>query len=223
MSEAHLMEYNSQKDQLVIPEYGRNVQNMIGYAKTIEDDEKRQRIVEGVIKLMMQMNPQNKNLADYKERLWKHLFRIANYDLDVIVPDGIVISKEEAAKRPEPLEYPAYETRYRHYGHQVQILIKKAVEMEDPEKKAEFIRVIAAYMKLAYRTWNPDANINDNIIKSDLKEISDKQLEMDPDEPINYLASSYTKPKKTSHSSNYKGKGKKRTNNNNNNYKKRRR
>jgi len=89
--------------------------------------------------------------------------------------------------------------------------------MEDPEKKAEFVRVIAAYMKLAYRTWNADANINDNIIKSDLKEISDKQLEMDPDEPINYLASSYTKPKK-SHSNNYKGKGKKK-----NNYKKKRR
>lgn len=220
MSDPHLMEYNSQKDQLVIPEYGRNVQNMIRYAKTIEDDEKRQRVIEGVIKLMMQMNPQNKNLVEYKERLWKHLFHIADYELNVTPPEGIVISKEEAAKRPEPLEYPAYETRYRHYGHQVQILIKKAVEMEDPEKKAEFVRVIAAYMKLAYRTWNPDANINDNIIKADLIKISDKQLEMDAEEPINYLASSYTKPKK-SHSNNYKGKGGKKRSNNN--YKKKRR
>jgi len=218
MSEAHLMEYNSQKEQLVISEYGRNVQNMIQYAKTIEDDEKRQRIIEGVIKLMMQMNPQNKNLAEYKERLWKHLFHIADYDIKVNPPEGIVISKEETAKRPEPLDYPAYETRYRHYGHQVQILIKKAVEMEDPEKKQEFVRVIAAYMKLAYRTWNADANINDNIIKADLKEISDKQLEMDPNEPINYLASSYTKPKKShaNYKSNHKGKKK-------NNYKKKRR
>lgn len=217
MNEPHLMQYNSQKGQLTISEYGRNVQNMIAYAKTVEDDEKRQRIVEGIIKLMMQMNPQNKNMADYKQRLWKHLFHIADYDLKVELPEGIAITHKEEDKSPEPLGYPAYETRYRHYGHQVQILIKKAVEMEDPEKKAEFVRVIAAYMKLAYRTWNQDANINDNIIKSDLKEISDKQLEMDPDEPINYLASSYTKPKRQPQNSRSKG-GKKK-----NNYKKRRR
>lgn len=219
MSDAHLMEYNSQKNQLIIPEYGRNVQNMIAYAKTIEDPEKRQRVVEGIVKLMMQMNPQNKNLAEYRERLWKHLFHIAGYELDVTVPEGIVISKEQAAQRPDPLSYPAYETRYRHYGHQVQILIKKAVEMEDQEKKKEFVKVIAAYMKLAYKTWNADANINDNIIKADLKEISDKQLEMDPDEPINYLASSFTKPKRhtSNNYKNHKG-GKKKSN-----YKKRRR
>ncbi len=209
--EPHLMQYNSQKGLLSIPEYGRNVQNMIAYAKTVDDLEKRQRIVEGVIKLMMQMNPHNKNLADYKQRLWKHLFHIADYDLEVQVPEGIIITRKEEDLKPEPMGYPAYETRYRHYGHQVQILIKKAIEMEDEEKKAEFVRVIAAYMKLAYRTWNQNANINDNIIKSDLKEISDKQLEMSPDEPINYLASSYTKPKRppqNTRSNNNRGKKK---------------
>ena len=33
------MQYNSQKDQLKMREYGRNVQNLIAYAKTVEDRE----------------------------------------------------------------------------------------------------------------------------------------------------------------------------------------
>lgn len=212
MSESHLMEYNSQHDQLKISEYGRNIQNMINYAKTVEDQEKRQRIVEGIIQLMMQITPQSKNVAEYKQKLWNHLLYIADYDLNVELPEGVVVSKETVDIKPDPLEYPAHEMRYRHYGHIVQVLIKKAIEMEDVEMKKEFTHVIAAYMKLAFRTWNHEANINDNVIKADLKEISDGELEMDPEEAISYLATSYVKPKKQSSHKNHRS-GKKKKNN----------
>ena len=91
MSESHLMEYNSQHDQLKISEYGRNIQNMINYAKTVEDQEKRQRIVEGIIQLMMQITPQSKNVAEYKQKLWNHLLYIADYDLNVELPEGCLL------------------------------------------------------------------------------------------------------------------------------------
>jgi len=212
ISEEHRMEYNTQKDRLRISEYGRNVQNMLEYAKTIEDDEKRQKTVDDVVKLMLMMNPQTKNVAEYQEKLWKHVYYIAKYDLEgVVPPTGKVPSPEDDAVRPDALGYPAYKTRYRHYGHNVQILINKALKMEDEEKKEEFTKVIAAYMKLAYKTWNMNANVNDNVIRADLKEISDGQLSLNEDEPINYLANSYVKPKR-SMDSRHKGKKGKKSN-----------
>ena len=83
------MTYNSAKDTLTIPEYGRHVQLLVDHAKTIEDPKLRQQFAERIIKLMMQMQPQNRNMEDYQEKLWKHLFRIADYELDVTPPEDI--------------------------------------------------------------------------------------------------------------------------------------
>ena len=79
----YALEYNSDRENLTISEHGRHVQKLINHAMTIEDRAKRQSFVESVVNLMHQMNPQTKNVAEYKERLWKHAFRISNYQLDV--------------------------------------------------------------------------------------------------------------------------------------------
>lgn len=215
MNDSHSMEYNSQKGGLRISEYGRNIQNMLKYARSIEDIDLKRRTVDGIVKLMLQMNPQSKNVLEYQEKLWRHAFYIAEYDLpDIIPPNGVIPTEAEAVKKPDSLEYPAYASRYRHYGHQVQMLINKAKVMEDPEMKKEFTKVIAAYMKLAYKTWNQDSNVNDNVIKADLKEISDGDLSLDPDEPINYLANSISKPRRNQNTSSKHGKGRGKNNNN---------
>jgi len=172
----HSMEYNSQKDLLIIPEYGRNVQLLIEYAKTIEDPEYRQAFTEKVVNLMHQMHPQNRNIEDYRARLWQHVFRIADYELDVMPPSGVLPTPEEYRKKPEQVEYPSFDTKYRHYGSNVQSLIKKAKEMEPGPKRDGFIAVIGSYMKLAYRTWNKEQYISDEVIKNDLEKLSDGVL-----------------------------------------------
>lgn len=177
------MEYNSQKDKLVIPEYGRNIQNMIIYAKTIEDKEYRQEFVERLIELMHQMNPQEKNLLDYKPKLWSHIMHIANHELDVTIPEGIDVSAKADVKR-EKLSYPNFENKFRHYGNNVIKLINKAIAMEDGEEKEEFVRIIATYMKTAYRTWNREHYVSDDIIKSDLVSISKGELQISADANI---------------------------------------
>lgn len=169
------MEYNSQKTSLVIPEYGRHIQNMIVYAKTIEDKKYRQEFVESLIELMHQMNPQEKNLLDYKPKLWNHIMHIAGYELDVDIPEGIEIGEKKDVKR-EILHYPDYENKYRHYGNNVIKLINKAIAMEDGPEKDEFVRIIASYMKTAYRTWNKEHYVSDEIVKSDLVSISKGKL-----------------------------------------------
>lgn len=171
------MAYNSERDNLIIPEYGRHVQNLVEEAKTIEDPAKRQVFVGEIVDLMLQIHPQSRNVEDYIDKLWKHVFRIGKYELEEVVPpSGQVPTKEDAAKRPEMIDYPESEARFRHYGHNVQHLIKKALEMPEGPKRDGFVAVIASYMKLAYRTWNKEHFVSDEVVKSDLDSLSGGKL-----------------------------------------------
>ena len=184
------MEYNSQKEDLIIPEYGRNVQNLVAEAKKIEDAEERQAFAERIIELMMLLNPNAKTLEDYQEKLWNHLFRIAEFDFDVQAPEGINIRPEDAYTRPDPLDYPPTEKEYRHYGHNVQKMIAKAKTMEPGEVRQEYISLIGSYMKLAYRTWNREHFVSDELILDDLKNLSGGELQMDESGSLDILTNS---------------------------------
>ena len=188
------MLYNSQRERLIIPEYGRHVQQMVEYAKTIEDNEKRQAFINQVVEMMAQMNPQARNMDDFKEKLWKHIFRIANYDIDVTTPEGVKYDSPDAESHPARLHYPEGQARYRHYGHHVQVLIKKAIDMEEGPIKDAFVEVIGNYMKLAYRTWHKEHYVNDEIIKQDLVNMSQGKLVLSEDTSLDNLKSSYRKP-----------------------------
>ncbi len=170
------MEYNSRREKLIISEYGRHVQGLIKHAKTIEDAEYRQAFVEKVVDLMNQMNPQVKNVKEHTEKLWRHVFRIADYELDVQPTVGERPSKEDARRVPDQLSYPQSEFRFRHYGNYIQQMISNALGMDDNVKKMSYALIIAQYMKLAYRMWNKDQHINDEIIKQDLKNMSKGEL-----------------------------------------------
>ncbi|MDF1867094.1 MAG: DUF4290 domain-containing protein [Saprospiraceae bacterium] len=182
------MTYNSQKELLIIPEYGRNVQTLIRHAREIENLEERQSFVEEVVNLMMQMHPQNRNLDDYRTKMWTHVFRIADYDLPgVFPPNGIIPTPEDVRKQPDRIPYPKKETRYRHYGQNVQILINRALEMEPGPIKEGFVQVIGSYMKLAYRTWNKDTYVSDDVIVGDLHNLSNGKLELIEDASLDGL------------------------------------
>ena len=176
--------YNTQMDNLVIPEYGRNVQNMIEFVKTIEDDSKRQEYAEAIVDLMHQMHPTGKNNPEYKAKLWRHMFRIAGYDIKVKPPEGDVPTPENTRITPQQIEYPHSVRSFRHYGQNVQALIEKAINMEDDEKRGEFVMIIAAYMKLAYRTWNREHFVSDDVIKQDLFKMSQGKIQISDDDNI---------------------------------------
>ncbi len=184
------MEYNSNREDLVILEYGRHIQKMVDYAKTIEDPALRQAFTERVVDLMQQMNPQNRTGEDFREKLWKHLFRIAKYELDVTPPEGISPSPEDAKKRPEAIPYPKSTARKRHYGENVQQLINKALSMPEGPKRDAFALVIANYMKLAYKTWNRDYYVSDDVIKEDIRSMSNDGLVIDEEKSLENLGGS---------------------------------
>lgn len=217
VSTANGLEYNSSRENLTISEYGRHVQKLIKHAKTIEDREERQAFVESIIDLMHQMNPQNKNVAEYRLRLWRHLFRIADYDIDVTAPDEVSTSRTEAQVEKITMKYPQSEFRYRHYGNTIQLMIEKAKEMEDEDMKKSFTQVIASYMKLAYRTWNREHYVNDEIIKGDLVKLSKGQLKLDDDYNIGNVTPVKRPPVRASNQRHSKGRKNNNRNNNNNN------
>lgn len=216
--EAPNMEYNSSRENLTIPEYGRNVQNLINHAKTIEDDDMRQVFVEKVVRLMLQLNPHSKNLDDVREKIWLHVFRIADYDLNVTPPEGISVSPESKRKKPEIVPYPKNLMRFRHYGGNVHAMIEKAREMEDGDLKESFVEVIGSYMKMAYRTWNKEHYVSDDVIIDDLEALSDGELELHDDAEINGLAQANRRRNNSrdDRRSNSKNRGGRNNNNRNN-------
>ena len=176
------IEYNTSRNELVMPEYGRHVQLMVEEAKRLTDNAHRQAFVEKIVDLMYIMNPQDRDIEDYRDRLWKHVFRISKYNLEgVMPPNGIIPTPESDKKIPDAVEYPGTQMRFRHYGHYIQELIKKAKELEDGPIKEGLVASIGSYMKLAYKTWNRDHYVSDDVKKNKLVVLSGGILSM-PDE-----------------------------------------
>ncbi len=210
------MTYNSQSELLRIPEYGRHVQNLVNHAKTIEDDKERQTFAEQVVQLMYQMNPQSKNVLEYKTKLWKHFLYIADYDLKVTPPEGVTMNAEEAEIKPDNVPYPVKEKEFRHYGHNVRLLMEKAIAMEDGPKKDGFVEVIASFMKLAYKNWNREHYVSDEIILEDLQSLSKGKLKVAENSSLDTLTSAVRMNRSRKHSGggrHHKNRGKKSNNN----------
>jgi hypothetical protein len=170
--------YNTEKTPIRYPEYGRGIQELLEHAKNIEDPYRRQKTVEEIVNMMQWLNPNRSNIEDYREKLWNNAFAIAGYDLDVSPPPGVVIRKQKDRPAPQPVPYPFVGGRMRHYGNGIQRLIAKAIAMPDGPKKEGFVEVIASYMKLAYKTWNREHYVSDDVIKDDLEILSNGKLEL---------------------------------------------
>ncbi len=185
-----VFEYNSERPNLIIPEYGRHIQKMIEYTKTIEDPKKRQRSAEAIIDLMNQMVPQGRQEEDYVDKLWKHFFRIAEYQIDVTPPSGKKPEQHDLAKDLSTLPYSQTDLKYRHYGKNVNTMIARAIEMEDGPIKDGFIHTIASYMKLAYKNWNKDHYVSDENIVTDIHIISAGRLSIPDGSNLDLLGNS---------------------------------
>jgi len=170
-----LMEYNTTRSELAMREYGRHIQKMIEHLLSIEDPERRQRNAHAVIELMGFLNPHLKNVEDFRHKLWDHLFLISEFKLDVKSPYTIP-TKETLRSKPKPLPYPKRRPKYSHLGKNLELIINKALQEENPEKRLGFANAVAYYMKLAYNNWHKEL-VHDDAIQSELNNITQGQLE----------------------------------------------
>ncbi|MBX7202901.1 MAG: DUF4290 domain-containing protein [Bacteroidia bacterium] len=170
------MLYNTQRSHLIISEYGRNVQQMIDDATKIEDREERNLRARYIISVMGQLNPQLRDVADFKHKLWDHLFVMSDFKLDVDSPYPIP-SRESLNTRPERLAYPNTNIRFRHYGKIVENMIEKAKTLEEGQDKTIVLSAIAHQLKKSYLLWNRDS-VEDAQILQDLDKLSGGALKL---------------------------------------------
>ena len=172
------MEYNTEREQLIIPEYGRHVQKMINHATTLSDKVEQQKCVDAIIAFMGQMNPHLRDVKEFTHKLWDHLHITSDFKLDIESP----YTKPEIAKleeRPEKMTYPGNKIRFSYYGNTIETMIATAIKM-DADKKEIMTGMIANQMKKSYILFNA-SSVDNNMIRLHLKQMSNNQLTLADD------------------------------------------
>lgn len=168
--------YNTERVRLHIPEYGRNVQKMVDYLKTIEDREKRNEQARAVVKVMEILNPAVHLQDDYEHKLWDHLYIIADFDLDVDSPYPAP-APESLSETPMSVPIEKRPVKASHYGRNIENIIELIAGQEDSDGKTAMIRSLAVYMRQQYLIWNKDT-VSDETIFQDIEKLSDYRIKV---------------------------------------------
>jgi hypothetical protein len=200
-------EYNTQKDPVILKEYGRNVQMLADYLKTIEDKEKRNISAKAMVDLMKQINPSIKEGSEDSQKLWDDLIIMSDFQLDVDSPFPKP-QREILLKKPERLQYKDKKIFYKHYGLNIQLLVDYAVGLEDKNDQEAAIIYIGRLMKSFASFWNKE-NLDDSVIANNIRELSGGKLVIDINKvKENNLFNNLVKEKPKSYSNNMGGRNK---------------
>ena len=180
------MDYNTQRDKLILPEYGRIVQKMIEQVKSIPDREKRTEQARAVVQVMATLNPGIREVNDYKHKLWDHAHVIAEYGLDV---DGPFPAPEPASELagPDRMKLADKPIKASCYGRNIQNMIDLIADRPDDDVKREMILGMATYMRQQYLIWNKD-NVAEETIFADMEKLSDGKLKVPADLHLSALS-----------------------------------
>jgi len=168
------MDYNTQRLQLKLPEYGRTIQKMVDYCCTIEDKKERTKAAHSVIVIMGNMNPHLRDVADFKHKLWDHLAIMSDFKLDIDWPYPLP-DMELINQKPQKLPYSDDRFKFRHYGKFIEEVLKKISDIEDPAKRDALTEIMANHMKRSYMVWKKE-NISDEIIFKELSIIVNNEV-----------------------------------------------
>ena len=139
------LEYNTSREELIIPEYGRHIQKMINYASSRESKEDRNKLANAIISIMGNLQPHLRDVPDFQHKLWDQLFIMSDFKLDADSPFEKP-SREVLEAKPDPLSYPQNFPKYRFYGNNIKIMIDEAIKWEEGDMKEGLIFTIANHM-----------------------------------------------------------------------------
>jgi hypothetical protein len=169
-------EYNTARPHIILKEYGRNVQKLIEYIRSIPSKEKRTELAYTLIELIKQLTPTIKEQGDDPQRLWDDLYIIADFNLDVNSPYPVP-KPEVLFRKPDRMLYPQSDVRFKHYGKNIEKLVKEALKKDDPQEREEAIIYLGKLMKTFYGNWNKET-IDDSVILKDIQLMSGGALNM---------------------------------------------
>lgn len=170
------LEYNTERNQLNIPEYGRHIQKLVEHCKTLETKQERNRMATAIIGVMGNLNPHLRDVADFQHKLWDQLFIIADFDLDVDSPYEIP-DRDVLTAKPARMPYPQKRPKYRFYGNNIQRMIDVALSWEKGDKREALTYIIANHMKKCFLNWNKDS-VDDKVIFKHLYDMSGGQINL---------------------------------------------
>ena len=174
-----MLTYNTQLKKLVLPEYGRNIQQMVDHCLTIEDKEERTRCAYSIINSMGNLFPNLRDIEDFKHKLWDHLAIMSDFKLDIDYPCD-VIKPESLNSFPEKVDYYTSPIKYRHYGRSIELMIAKASSMPEGEERDALILLVANHMKKLMLSVNSEG-VDDAKILKDLRELSHGAINLNPE------------------------------------------
>jgi hypothetical protein len=169
-------EYNTSRVDIILKEYGRNVQNLVEYIRSQPDIRKRTELAYTLIELIKQLTPSIKEQGDDPQRLWDDLYIIADFNLDVNNPFPIP-TRETVFKKPARVAYPQSNIRFKHYGKNIEKLVKEALKKEDMQERQDAIIYLGKLMKTFYANWNKEP-LDDSVILRDIQQMSGGALNM---------------------------------------------
>ncbi len=166
------MEYNTTREKIIMPEYGRLVQKLVEYAVTIPDRSERRRFAENIVRVMTNCNPQNRNIPGFRHKLWDHLAMISDYKLDIDYP--FPINRKDENEKPERVPYPTNKIKYRHYGHLVETLLDEIAALPEGKERDELTKLAEGQMRRSLEMWNKDS-LNEKKIHKDFERYTGKR------------------------------------------------
>ncbi|MFN5170057.1 MAG: DUF4290 domain-containing protein [Cyclobacteriaceae bacterium] len=169
-------EYNSQRSPIILKEYGRNVQKLVDHIRSVPDKEKRTEMATTLLELIKQLAPVGKDNQENPQRMWDDLFVIANFDMDINSPYPMP-ERDILFKKPKRMPYPQENVRWKHYGKNIERLVKEVLKDETIKDKEEAVIYLGKLMKTFYSNWNKEM-LDDSVILKDIKAMSDGQLTM---------------------------------------------
>lgn len=171
--------YNTLSKPLILPEYGRHIQNMVDYCLQLEDKTERQQCAETIIETMNMVSPRDKESEDHNQVLWDHLFIMSGFKLDIDFPYEVTSEKEYNSRVSCALSNDHQKKPiYRHYGRIIERMIQAVLDLPEGEEREALARETALVMKRSYVQWNKDSVANSKIF-SDLYELSEGKIYLD--------------------------------------------
>ena len=194
-----ILDYNTEREKLAMPEYGRNVLKMVEDVKRIEDRAKRSEQARAVVRVMEILNPQVHSADNWEQKLWDHLYIMAGYDLDVDSPYPMP-SPEQRKSRPEIIPLKKKPIKATHYGRNIESIIDLIASEPEGEMKTAMIRSLAMYMRQQYLIWNKDS-VADTTIFSDIEKLSDYRIKVPEGLTLSRISSdsNFSRPGMTIH------------------------
>jgi hypothetical protein len=178
MADQTIGEYNTSRPDIILKEYGRNVQKLVEYIRSIPDKEKRTELAFTLIELMKQLTPSVKEATpENPQRMWDDLYVIADFNLDLNSPFPVP-DRETLFKKPLHIGYPQSNIRFKHYGKNIERLIKEAVKLENEQERNDAVIYLGKLMKTFYGNWNKET-LDDSVIVNDIRTMSQGKLSLD--------------------------------------------